>query len=943
MKKRLLAFLLIAMGVGVINTSSPKVASASYNIENWRHVKVAGENPYTITEDVITVDRSKSQSMLNNFLVTDEYQAIGEYEVSVKIQGTMTFPNDRETAAGIIPWYIDDRNYIMAYLNWADHMRPNELREIQITGLINGRNPIVWKNGWVEASWNDIWTDGRSIESTEEIDFKIVRKLSESKDSYIFYAYINNEEIGFYSFREQVQHTSKPAAIGVYGLNDDFTFKNFTYNNLNTQGEYVNLETGVVAKSSDSSWVKEENSYSIATGDATWSNQMLIKKNAIQQEKYKVSTNVNVTTETDNSAIGLLAWYQDEYNYLGAVIRKENGILKAGFEGKTTALASITMTVNEISQLVDLNQALTSINSLAVVKSGSKYTLLVNGAEVVSYTNLSLLSYNKYGLLAANTNVTYSNLICEEVAYTPYDWYTSKLGTGTTYYISANTDTNAISYADGTYTFNAAGVSSDSTKRTSIYFPSGKYNHIAVSAIFANVKETTIYGIYGWIEDADNYLSVEVTPSGIVVTNHFGSDIRSQTFSLRPGLSYTGGNKTLSVEILDGYVNVTWQGYKAVKNQDFAISGNNNGISPNVGLICGVDPVVVSEVTVTGFSSYNPITRGDWTLYGSRYDTWTIDEANTTVVGKWDGGTTFKRTYALYPQTTEKDFIMSSVVNVTDTTASEFKVGLVPYYKDSGNNIIVWLSQWAGAAPNITVTGWLNGKCVGYEWREQKCSYNFMNANNKLEVEVVGDEVRVYLNQSFNPTFTTTFDGLSQRNLEGAFVGFNIFNVTAEFKEYTMCGHERKFVLNSKPTISESNKRVTEAVLGDTVKLPIFTATNDAGDILNAVVKVTDPDGIVLEIERNRFVAEKLGKYHVNVTCVDNWGNEADPIDYDITILESLPEPGPGTTDPTTPPTEDPGTDPAPSGKGCGKSGTNVITVIGLITVLGLVVLKKKD
>ena len=446
-----------------------------------------------------------------------------------------------------------------------------------------------------------------------------------------------------------------------------------------------------------------------------------------------------------------------------------------------------------------------------------------------------------------------------------------------------------------------------------------------------------------WYENGENYLLVEVTPDGIVVTNHFGSDIRSQTFALRPGLSYSGGTKTLAVEILEGYVNVTWQGYKAVKGTDFAISSNDESISPSVGLVCGVDPVVVNEVNISGFSSYGLIQKGDWSLYGSRYDTWSVDEENRIVTGSFIGGTEFKRTRALYPQTTEKDFYMSAVVNVTDTTASEFKVGFLPYYKDGGNHIIVWLSQWAGAAPNITVTGWLNGKCVGAEWREQKIAYDYVNANNKLEVQIVGNDVKVYLNQSFNASYTTTFDGLADRDMEGAYVGFNIFNATTEFKEYTMCSQDRKFIANSKPIIGETNKRVTEAVLGDTVKLPIFTATNETGEILNAVVKVTDPDGIVLEIERNRFVAEKLGNYHVNVTCKDNWGNEADPIDYDITVYEELPEPGPGTTDPTTPPAEDPGTDPAPSGKGCGKSGTNVITVIGLITVLGLVVLKKKD
>jgi hypothetical protein len=102
------------MGVGVVNVASPKVASAAYTPSNWRHVKTAGENPYTFEDEGNTIAVNNNTAMRLNYLVTDEYQAIGEYEISVDVQGTMGFPNDRETQAGIVPWYLNDNNYISA-------------------------------------------------------------------------------------------------------------------------------------------------------------------------------------------------------------------------------------------------------------------------------------------------------------------------------------------------------------------------------------------------------------------------------------------------------------------------------------------------------------------------------------------------------------------------------------------------------------------------------------------------------------------------------------------------------------------------------------------------------------------------------------------------------------------------------------------------------------
>ena len=71
MKKKLLAFLLIAMGVGVVNVASPKVASAAYTPSNWRHVKTAGENPYTFVDEDI---RSSASNIYHSTINSEPYR-----------------------------------------------------------------------------------------------------------------------------------------------------------------------------------------------------------------------------------------------------------------------------------------------------------------------------------------------------------------------------------------------------------------------------------------------------------------------------------------------------------------------------------------------------------------------------------------------------------------------------------------------------------------------------------------------------------------------------------------------------------------------------------------------------------------------------------------------------------------------------------------------------
>ena len=76
---------------------------------------------------------------------------------------------------------------------------------------------------------------------------------------------------------------------------------------------------------------------------------------------------------------------------------------------------------------------------------------------------------------------------------------------------------------------------------------------------------------------------------------------------------------------------------------------------------------------------------------------------------------------------------------------------------------------------------------------------------------------------------------------------------------------------------------------------------------------------------KNGFTPTIVGNYQVQVTCVDNWGNEADPIEYTILV-------------------KDPNQKSSSSGcKSCAKSSTAVFTMMALISVVSIVIFKKKE
>ncbi len=232
--KKLLAFIVLAsLLVCCIVTASAD--------ESWTAVI---EGNYSISEDgVITVVNPGYHPDGNigpevkggpiNCFLYNGFEATGAYTVSVKMTGTNDLPNAGDYKEGIIPWYVDDDNYLVVYAHWADYDRPTDLRCLQITGRINGQDVNRFDSAAFEYlpgnGWNDFWCDGVHVPQSDTYTLTVDVVPYEEYTSVLF-IFGNDEDPAIKSGEIWVQNSdnlSVPGRVGVYAMGDTVTFTDF--------------------------------------------------------------------------------------------------------------------------------------------------------------------------------------------------------------------------------------------------------------------------------------------------------------------------------------------------------------------------------------------------------------------------------------------------------------------------------------------------------------------------------------------------------------------------------------------------------------------------------------------------------------------------------------------------------------------------------------------
>ncbi len=962
MKKRNVSLLSILLLSTMFSLSMSNVNKTTATFTTTPHVLRANDSTswtatggdYSISEGVITLSSNSEKN--SNFFITDQYETLGDYTVSVSAVGTKGFPMPSTTDIGIVPWYIDSNNYIVIYLNWSSTDRPSELREIQITGRINGKVlPVRSGGSWTMKEWNDFWTDGQAVKENSVNTLKVSKTRSATNDSDIFTVTLNDTLSNSLEIRDTVQFDSFKPKVGVYGYNDTVTFTDFTFTSNSSASQYKSLGNGI-GRSENGSLSYTDGSYSIDSKSSTDPiNNVALLNNSNATGGFKITADIAVTEEADSGAIALVPYYENEYSYLTLGIKKEDGKLYAYAKGKKVTSISTTLTFDEIDEKTEIADitSLSEITSLTISKSDGTFRLSANGADKVlyTYTDAYFVQGNNsfpnklFGFSCSGVKATITNLASSSY-YAEYSVLEKKLG-GKSVFVSARSE-DSVSYAEGSYIFSEEAITlNDTTKHASVYYGSGKYGNVNISATFSGLSEKSAFGFYSYLYDINNYVKsyIDVATKKLYIEKSVNGAVTTSDVELSQDF---GESHTLSSVLKDEKITISLDDTVILSDESVTINLHDEA---KVGFLGGGASFTVSNVQVSGFSPLDPIDVEDFTFFGQRVNSWSYDQENKVISNQLINGVDngWKATNALYKNTETKNLYMGACIQVNERTGNEWKVGLMPYYKDADNHVIVWFSQWSDGGCKIVITARLNGHTVGAEWRESGDIGVNMLEKNYLETSIQGNKVSVYLNKGFTPIYETTIDGLENRNMDMAFTGFQSGNgIAATYSEFTMVSEKRIYGFTEKPVIIETGTRKTTGTVGEVITLPIYTAENSIGDFLTPVVKVTDSNNNDVTVSKNRFTPEKAGTYHVNVTCSDSWGNEADPIEYDIVVSEGYVDPDDNkTSDNDTSKTSDNNTtdNSGETKKGCGGSIIAATSTIAAVTLIGtgLVIKKKKE
>ena len=671
-------------------------------------------------------------------------------------------------------------------------------------------------------------------------------------------------------------------------------------------------------------WDTPSQAWDFSGGKATGSGAAFLADFALmdyQETSYnytlKATFEITDGMGTKEIGFGIVPWAQDADNFIlvsmkwttgtpfSLLVQRKIGGIWYGAEGVAGTTSDIPW--NEVQFAGTTTASVSSVSPVTMTVQRTynasmgmdDYTITIAGkdaaGESVSTTfpvqsfSQSAGSGGKIGLYAFNHPIDITSFTAElgdAVGYEPFTWF-----------VNGNYHMTAENRGDISVTGNTVTMQAKNTENyTRFYMSSGSseaYEDVTFAGsltfgLSENV-EGAEYGLYLNYIDDDNNVRLVAGEGTLSLVEEVYGDEKVWTAQTRLTGQFSVHMKSSAVTVIAGETPVTFSadaesGASEPVEGAVALASLENFDSVNIGAFAKGGTFAVSGMSVTDtFVSNTPLEKNGWTVYGEREGTWTVSEDGTTISNSIKkGGTSYRATNALtknaLADATKGYYVGAAIkadeLNQTDGT-DEWKFGLVPYYYDNANFVMVWLSQWEDGSPKLCINGLANGvELFTMTWLESDITVGLQDINY-LEAQVLPDgTLNVYLNRSFTPTASTTIAALDLK--ADAFVGVNSFNVGATYSEFTV-SEERIFTAHATITINIPASFPTEGVVGSPVNLGVITASleGDGGIAPTPVITVTDPDNEVVELDGVRFTPEKEGTYTVTITATDSWGNSA--------------------------------------------------------------------
>lgn len=940
------AVTVLAGGLTMIPKSSAAAADTVSN--GWELVKPDSSNPWDIGSNGNILNTTRSVNYDSNFLVRESEEAYGDYTVSAhfELSANTVTTSGTTSQIGLVPWYLDENNYITATIWWRNEnwsgSRDDTIINLLIYGKQDGQNLQVYDgNVFARKEFTDFWVynngsyfsgeDQEILERPINVeggwDFTVEKyhagNTTIGLEGDVMRLVLNDIEIGTCIVNMTVPYRERATRVGVVSGNvssaltvTDFTVEDGIRQELaGTDNEYGLCEynfnsvkgapAGTVAtgkKGGSWSYNSETQEY---TGDATEPvrsdtlYQLVRPLTGVQGVNYTVATTAYIVSDSESAsevAAGLIAWYLDYNNYIYADILQSNGKWYARFSG---VIGGYDVSSEFSEELTDITDA----SRISIDKEYNALTFSVDGKDVLNYRDAALYTQVGYvGFHVFGCVAKFSELEINEIAFEPFGEYIRSFN-GAEYYVSSETQDDFI-FADGKFTVDARNFEKPAYAVTSPDITEGSLTTTVTLAESVVFGERGSFGVMAYYENRDNYVFA-------VITRNSGRDIKAQIYRMdENGLEKIHEEKVSGIILTDLLTLKT-----TIKNGEISFYAEGKALVE----ACYVSSITLSERMMSGIVAwgtemtvYPPVFDGfkvhklfqlteKYSVRGASYGTWKANE-DGTVEGSAIAG---DRTDFYGKNLADIDICIQDVTSVYSDdyyvyskitvskydAANEFRrVGMMAWYIDDNNFLYILYSHVGANVPDVGAIGRVGGNTVANDFTNIGGLASLLNTPVEMDVHIVGNSIEIYGGKSPLPIFKYNVPGMAaaSRNAIASgkkiMSGYFVHALNATFSDFN-AGAELTAVNTVKPEITFLSNKPTSVKLNETVTIPIVDVIDITGEPVNAEFTVIDPHGnAVTLISNSRFVAEIEGKYTITVNAVNSWGTAAEPISWQVEV-----------------------------------------------------------
>ena len=760
---------------------------------DWFHVpKTEDQGTWSVSGSEVTVDAPGGGYAFDGAnYITGKGVALGTYEFSSTIHIEQLY-QVQNPMVGVIPWYVDESNYIYVQLKFTDsqnYLLSNDektdgygIEQIICSGKFNGESKYytatTQQENTVYDALNVASLKSAKLNPTNQQGHRIGVKFennSATATSYSITITYNDVTVG-QTYAYFYNSIAKNAGVGFMAQDVKATFKNTYINDFYAENNTYSLardwkeNNGYIYRvlNGQDVWTfNEDQSISFVTDEKKEGNKVVsgykvsgsniagydtnrgfidnpnskdekgLPQNYELSASFKLDENPTFTGKQITQGYGLLAWYQDDQNFVDVTFRRTIKGLKAAPEyvNEVVLYGWIERSSTNVGQNVytlpddfdfSVNHKLT-----VAKKSTGFYVYLDDGQEPIIQKNVKGTNLNsKYGYTGYNAKFTGTKLESRAI-YSPYDEI-SVLDEDENQWRASASSADGWKFEDGHISISAKENSNELTHRSYIIGSSDISDKNMAVEIEANVElGSASYSelmLSPYMVDADNYARIGLifengkTYAAIRSSTYTEDDIEEgndpQVVVRRSEISNIDLSNTLKLkaekveETLVLYVNDQLVYGKEIEN--IGVKSEDYGL-----YLYNMD-IDISKFETIGYKKYTKTQVGDWLTSGMKYNAWTIDEN-----GYLNGDGTYtpemehddddsERNWAIKDVTVGDNYEMTVDIIATDQTEAEDRVGVMMWYLDDDNFMVFYLDRWRAdsTVPRTTIYGNIDGETL---------------------------------------------------------------------------------------------------------------------------------------------------------------------------------------------------------------------------------------